>query len=270
MPETTTGARMSAPHQDACAHIWQAWQNGTTIDDLPADLKPGTRAAGYAIQAHFEGYSAETRAGWKIAATSRAGQRHINVDGPLAGRLLAENLRPDGTEISINANRMRVAEPEFAFRFAQKVPAKPDLYTVEEVLGFVGDLHLTLELPDSRFTDFTAVGGPTLIADNACARELVVGPKVTANWRALDLAAHRVRARVGARYDREGLGANVLGDPREALTWCVNELSQLGIDLGAGELITTGTCAPPLESEPGDVVESDVGQLGTITAWITT
>lgn len=260
---------MSATHQEACDLIWRAWQDGTTIVDLPAGSKPGTRAAGYAVQAHFEAQSAKPRAGWKIAATSRAGQRHINVDGPLAGRLLAETLVEDGAEISIGSNRMRVAEPEFAFRFATEVPARTDHYSVEEVMALVGDLHLTLELPDSRFTDFTAVGGPTLIADNACTRDLIVGPRVTADWRALDLSAHRVRARVGARYDREGVGANVLGDPREALTWCVNEISQLGIDIAAGELITTGTCAPPLEIEPGDLVEADFGSLGKVTAWIT-
>ncbi len=261
---------MSANHADALTLIWQAWQNGTTIDELPPGLKPDTRADGYAIQAHLEAQSSKPRAGWKIAATSRAGQRHINVDGPLAGRLLAETLLDDGAEIPIGSNRMQVAEPEFAFRFAAPVPARTDPYSVDEVMALTGDLHLTIEMPDSRFTDFAAVGGPSLIADNACARELVVGPKVTTDWRALDLSAHRVRCRVGARYDREGLGANVLGDPREALTWCVNELSQLGVDLAPGELITTGTCARPLEVEPGDLVEADFGALGTITAWITT
>ena len=132
----------------------------------------------------------------------------------------------------------------------------------------VSDLHLTIELPDSRFADFATVGGPALIADNACARELVVGPRVTADWRALDLAAHRVHAKVGDRHEREGIGANVLGDPRVALAWCVNEVSGLGIDLAEGELITTGTCAVPLEIEPGDEVEIDYGVLGGLSVRI--
>ena len=259
---------MTSNHAEACALIWQNWSAGTVIDDLPADMKPGTRAAGYAVQAHFERYSKTPRAGWKIAATSRAGQSHINVDGPLRGRLLSEKLVEDGAEVSIKTNRMRVAEPEFAFRFDKPVPAREQEYSTGEVLDLVGSLHLTLELPDSRFSDFTAVGGPTLIADNACARDLVVGAAVSADWRGMDLSAHRVRCKVGGRYDREGIGTNVLGDPRTALTWCVNELSALGIDIAAGELITTGTCAVPLEIDPGDLVEADFGALGKITAWI--
>ena len=259
---------MQDKNAKVCALIWQHWQAGTVMDDLPEKLKPATRAEGYSAQSGLEACSAHPRAGWKIAATSVAGQRHIGVDGPLAGRLLAEMLHQSGAKISIATNRMRVAEPEFAFRFGQPVPARPEPYSDDEVLALVSDLHLTLELPDSRFADFAAVGGPTLVADNACARELVVGPAVAADWRALDLAAHEVHATVAPRYERDGIGANVLGDPREALTWCVNELSGLGIGLNAGELITTGTCAVPLEIEPGDRVEADFGALGRISVQI--
>ena len=138
---------------------------------------------------------------------------------------------------------MRVCEPEFGFRFGEDVPARASAYSIPEVMAKVADLHPTLELPDSRFMDFTRVGGPSLIADNACARELIVGPAVAADWRAQDLSEHLVHATVGSRYERDGIGANVLGDPREALAWCVNEVSDLGITLEPGEIITTGTCA---------------------------
>ncbi len=55
--------------------IWRHWQDGTVMDGLPPDLKPSTRAEGYAIQADLEQRSAEPIAGWKIAATSTAGQQ---------------------------------------------------------------------------------------------------------------------------------------------------------------------------------------------------
>ncbi|MCC0015168.1 MAG: hydratase [Rhodobiaceae bacterium] len=238
--------------------------DGSVIDALPAGLRPETRAQGYAIQACLEGFSAKPLAGWKIAATSAAGQAHINVDGPIAGRLLAERLRDDGASVSIANNRMRVCEPEFAFRFAEDVPPRAAPYSVEEALARVGDLHLTIELPDSRFTDFCAVGAPSLIADDACAEVLIVGPRIDADWRALDLARYPVRAEVKGRYDREGSGANVLSDPRIALAWLVNEVTQMGITLRRGELVTTGTCMVPLEVEPGDVVSADFGALGRI------
>jgi 2-keto-4-pentenoate hydratase len=65
---------------------------------------------------------------------------------------------------------------------------------------------------------------------------------------------------------REGKGANVLGDPRAALTWLVNELSALQVTLAAGQVVTTGTCLAPLPIEPGDRFVADFGVLGRVSA----
>ena len=244
--------------------IWKHWQNGTVIADLPPGMKPASRGEGYAIQACMARFSARPIAGWKIAATSVAGQTHIGVDGPLAGRLLQEIVYGDGATLSLATNRMRVAEPEFAFRFAEPLKPRVEPYSVGEVMVAVATLHLAIEVPDSRFADFAAVGGPTLIADAACASQLVVGDAVAADWRSLDLSKHAVTGRVAGRYTRDGSGGNVLGDPRIALAWLVNELSSLEITVGEGELVTTGTSVPPLEIEPGDRVDADFGVLGGV------
>ncbi len=186
------------------------------------------------------------------------------MEGPLAGRLLAGTILEDGAIVSLASNRMRVAEPEFAFKFGEPLPPRTGTYSVDDVMGAVASLHLAIELPDSRFENFARVGGPALIADNACTRELVLGPAVSCDWRSLDLAGHAMQGTVVGRYARDGLGANVLGDPRAALAWCVNEVSSLGLGLAAGEVVTTGTCATPLEIEPGDEVRMDFGRLGDV------
>jgi 2-keto-4-pentenoate hydratase len=59
---------------------------------------------------------------------------------------------------------------------------------------------------------------------------------------------------------------NVLGDPRTALTWLANELRGLGMTLGQGQIVTTGTCMQPLELQAGDTVETDFGVLGCMQA----
>ena len=92
----------------------------------------------------------------------------------------------------------------------------------------------------------------------------VLGPAAPASWRSSDLAAHPVRATVAGKLVREGSGANVLGDPRVALAWLVNEVSALGITIKAGEAVTTGTTATPLPIAPGDAVHADFGPLGAV------
>lgn len=250
--------------REAAALLWRLWHDGRRIAALPAELRPATRAEGYAIQAALAGLSPRPIVGWKIAATSEAGQKHIAVDGPLAGRLLAERVHADGATIPLGANRMRVAEPEFAFRFGRALPPRAAPYGVEEVLAAVAALHPAIELPDSRFEDFTAVGAAQLIAENACAHEFVLGPETPAPWRGIDLAQHRVLGTVAGQAPREGRGANVLGDPRAALAWLVNELSGLGLTLEAGQVVTTGTCLTPLPIAAGDRITADFGVLGCV------
>lgn len=104
------------------------WDNGTRLDAIPLELRPQTRIDGYAIQSHVMDRSSAPLSGWKIAATSLAGQRHINVDGPMAGRLLAEKSVEIGGTVSLATSKMRVAEIEFAFRFGRPLPPRPAPY----------------------------------------------------------------------------------------------------------------------------------------------
>ncbi len=240
------------------------WRAGSKLDNLDAAERPQTRAEGYAIQAEVERISRAKLFGWKIAATSEAGQKHINVPGPMAGRILQETLIADGGTASMAGNEMRVAEPEFAFRMRIDLPPRPAPYSLAEVLDAVDTLHPAIEIPDSRFADFISAGEAQLVADNACAHLFVLGEATTADWRALDLVEERPVIKLrGKRY--VGHGRNVLGDPRAALAWLANELRSLGITLRAGEVVTTGTCHPPLPIQSGDRMEADFGVLGKVS-----
>lgn len=243
----------------------ESWMRGDTLEALPPELRPQDRRGGYAIQRRIESRSERPLFGWKIAATSVAGQRHIGVDGPLARRILAERVVAPGSEVDLRGNNMRVAEVEFAFRMGVDLPPRTAAYDVAEVLAAVASLHPAIEIPASRYRDFAVVGAPQLIADNACAHQFVLGAPTAADWRALDLARHEVRGVVVGRYERTGLGANVLGDPRVALAWLANELSGIGVTLKAGQVVTTGTCLVPLEVEPGDRVDADLGVIGDLS-----
>ena len=238
---------MLDPNQIAAASkiLHGHWRAGTKLEGLEEQLRPRDRVEAYAIQAAIENHAREKLFGWKIAATSEARQKHINVDGPMAGRILPETVIADGGTASMAGNEMRVAEPEFAFRMQADLPPRDSLYTVREVLDAIGTLHPAIEIPDSRFSDFVSAGPEQIIADNACAHRFVLGAPTQANWRALDLVEQQPVIKLrGEQYI--GHGRNVLGDPLIALTWLANELRGLGVTLRAGEVVTTGTCHPPL------------------------
>src|SRR5436309_14589574 len=92
---------------EAARTLHDHWRAGTKLAGLDAPWRPNDRAEGYAIQRRIENYSSGRLFGWKIAATSEAGQRHINVDGPMAGRILPETLIPDGGTAKMAGNEMR-------------------------------------------------------------------------------------------------------------------------------------------------------------------
>ena len=252
--------------QSAAKAIWFNWRQSLRIPNLPEHCKPVDRAEGYAIQARLTHFWRQGIIGWKIAATSRAGQAHIAVDGPLAGRLFKERVLKNNATISLSGNLMRVAEAEFAFRFRRDLGERKQPYSVNEVLDAVESLHPAIEVPDSRYEDYTVVGAPQLIADNACACWFILGAPAETNWRELDLVGHQVEGYRNDKNVSSGSGANVLGDPLVALTWIANELIEFGEGLRAGQVVTTGTCITPIPVTPGDQVRMDFGALGSVEA----
>jgi 2-keto-4-pentenoate hydratase len=248
--------------------LLQHWQRQTRAQSLTDYEQPASKADAYAVQALIEQQSASPLWGWKIAATSAAGQKHIGVSGPQAGRYIAERVVASDATIPFGNNHMKVAEVEFAFRLGSDLPACDHPYTEDEVFAAVATLHPAIEIPDSRYDRFDIVGEYALIADNACAHWLAVGEAMPEMWRGMDLAAFEPVGRVAGKGEWQGKGSNVLGSPRMAMMWIANELSELGIGLKAGQTVTTGTCVVPMAIMAGDKVEGDFGALGRIAVTI--
>ena len=125
---------------------------------MPAAIRPATRIDGYAIQARWSEVLGQPIAGWKIAATSVAGQKHIAVSGPLAGPVFAHRLHGENEPISLATNRMRVAECEIVFRLGRDLAPRDRPYGRAEVLAAVASMHPGIEAPDSRFERFELAG----------------------------------------------------------------------------------------------------------------
>ncbi|MBX2878607.1 MAG: hypothetical protein KTR32_01685 [Granulosicoccus sp.] len=248
--------------------IYQCWKHGDAIDYVKADLWPDTIEEGYAMQAALASLREEPVKGWKIAATAEAGRVHINVDRPLAGRLFSSICHDDGATILFGRNRMAVAEAEFVFTLDNDLPPRDSDYTEDDVAESIRSLHPGLEIPDSRFRDFTLPGTAGLLADNACAANFVLGEATSEPFDPRLLADHPSSLVVNGEVVTTGVGGDALDGPLSALLWIANTLSQLGIGLKAGEFVTTGVTGKPSAIKRGDTVVTDLGKFGTATAVI--
>ncbi len=239
----------------------RAWLLGQHLQDLPEGCRPSTRVDGYAVQSQWPALLGKV-GGWKIAATSVAGQNHIGVSGPLAGPVFASRVRVGDVTVSLTGNRMRVAECEVVFTFGRVVHPRVQAWTREEVMAQVATIRPGIEVPDSRFVHFERAGEAQLIADCACCRDMVLGTPVRPGALLDALAGLKVQARVSDGRVLAGAGSAVLGDPVEALRWFVNEMSRAGQRIEAGQFLTTGACVTPIPVQPGLTVKADFGELG--------
>jgi 2-keto-4-pentenoate hydratase len=249
---------------EAAKLLWQTRLGERRMEALPPALRPTTLAEGYAIQDAMPEVAGQPVIGWKIAATSAAGQKHIGVTEPLAGRLFRDFLLKDGARRPAKNMHMRVAEAEFAFKMAHSLGPRDRDYTMPEVCDAIAAMHLAIELPDARYGKFETIGAPSIAADDAFADWFIIGQEVP-DWHRFDLANQPVRGVRNGAVVAEGSGANALGDPRLALTWLANHLSRNGPGLKAGDVVITGTCVKPVDVSAGDAMIADFGALGRVT-----
>jgi 2-keto-4-pentenoate hydratase len=237
----------------------ETWQDATTIDALPEALFPGDLGEAAAIQAAMARHIGEPVVGWKVGG----------APGPLVGRIYASRLYRDPAALPLRLFPASGLECEIGFRLTRDLPARAEAYGEGEVCGAVV-LAFTMELTGSRFTHGKHTAGDdhelrAIVADNAAAAGLVVGPEV-ADWRGLALLDIPVELRINGGAPQPPNPRAKRTEPAAVLVWLANELSARGIGLQAGQYVTTGSATLPLPLEPGDEAVAAYGGFGRIRA----
>ena len=234
-----------------------------SMDALPEACRPPTIPDGYRVQDALVALMGEDVVGWKIGSTSKKAQQLVGTTGPFAARIRASNFHDSPAVLAADAFFMRALEAEFAFRLGADLPARDAAYGRDEVIAAAGALHPAIEISDSRFTDWSKVGAPSLIADNGNEGQVIFGAPVD-DWRGLDLPGHQAAMIVNGETVAEGRGANVLEDPIAALVWLANDQRERDDGLRAGEVVITGSCTGVSMAQAGDVARAEFGSLGAV------
>jgi 2-keto-4-pentenoate hydratase len=252
-------------HLDALARaLADAWRACSTIPLPAADAAPRSRAEAFVVQDRMAELLGERCAGWKVGAAVRAVQVFEGHDGPIVGRIPASRLWTSPARIDPAFAGYKV-ECEFAFRFARDVPAKRGGYAREELEALLA-LHPGLELAGTRFApgDRKATTHDA-IADNGGGGGYVLGPAVD-GWRDLDLATLPIDARIDGGEPIMVYTGDYRRDPVDILVETVSGLSERGIGLAAGDILSTGSLTLPTPLQPGQAYEARFGTLATLRA----
>jgi 2-keto-4-pentenoate hydratase len=142
---------------------------------------------------------------------------------------------------------------EIAFGTGRELPPRATPYTEAEVLEAIAAAFPAIELVSSRYADPSKVSVPESMADAVAHAGFVMGEDVP-GWRGQDLAGLTVRQTCGGAVQVERVGGNPSGGPLVALVWLANHLPSVGLQLRAGEVVTTGSCTGLLYVDGGQRV----------------
>lgn len=206
----------------------------------PADV-----AAGYAAQREIaEALGAVPPAGFKIGATTKQMQAYLGLSGPAGGFVPEAGLQRTPAAFRFAELIQPGVECEVGLRLGSDLPAGP--CTREAAAAAVAEVFAAIEVVEKRYVDLAELGTPTLIADQVFHRAGVLGAPAH-GWREADLGTIRGRITVDAALRGEGVGADLLGHPFEALAWlAASPCAAVFGGLRAGQVVFLGSVTPPI------------------------
>jgi 2-keto-4-pentenoate hydratase len=232
---------MTSPAAQA---ILAARRAGRMVQPLGA-AAPADVAAGYAAQHEVaQALGAVPPAGFKIGATTKQMQAYLGLSGPAAGFVPAAGVQASPGSFRFADLIAPGVECEVGLRLGADLPAGP--CTHAQAAAAVAEVFAAIEIVEKRYNDLPALGTPTLIADQVFHRAGVLGPAAP-GWRDADLGAIRGRITVDGVLRGEGVGADLLGHPFQALAWlAASPAASVFGGLRAGQVVFLGSVTPPI------------------------
>ena len=233
---------------------------------LEGDLLPESIDEAYEVQAAYQGALAKdfgAVAGYKIAYTTAALQQSSGISEPVAGVILARNVRHSPAELKSADFLQPGIECEVGVRLGRDLPASGAPYDRDGVSDAVDAVMTAFEVVDNRRTQGqdTQTQLLTTIASNILNAGVVLGEPV-ADWRGIHLAGCRGYMKINGELVGEGMGSDVMGHPLEPLAWLANALAAHGQELKAGMIVITGSIVSPKWLSPGDSALIEIEGLG--------
>jgi len=211
------------------------------------DELPRGEAQGYAVQARLADWFKRHRqgdvSGYKIGATTRTMQQILGVDGPAYGHVMSASIYPSGARVSGKHVCRTGVECELAIRLGKDVPPRKAPWVRDEIGEFIAAVTPAIEIVENRYGDFRSAGIGILVADDFFHKAAVLGAPVN-DWRGIDLIKINGSLSLNGTKVETGKGADVLGDPLEAIVWLATIFAKQDRVLRANEVIFTGSMTP--------------------------
>lgn len=237
--------------------------SGQPIEAVPDELVPNDAVEAQLVDDHVAAVTGWPVLGWKIGCTSEHAQKLLGSPGPFSGRVYS--VRDAGATVTAaDFCSGPMLEGEFAFTIGRDIEPATEAHRREDVLDAVSEFRLAIELVGGRYKALVGTPLPLLIADAGSNTSLVLGPPIESPD-LQNLGSVPAEMSVDGEVTGSGSGADVLGDPVAALVWLADHLSQRGIALQAGQVVSTGTATQLSPFALGATATASFAGLGSIS-----
>jgi 2-keto-4-pentenoate hydratase len=240
--------------EQLAARLIAARQSGNRIAALSPAEAPASAAEGYALQDAIVKRLGSAIAGWKVGASSPAGE-------PQAGPILADRLKASPAAFALLPTAFRTVEAEIAFRVGRDLPLRAQPYTADEVWAAMATVHVGIEILESSFADRRKIPEHAVLGDLLNNGGYAYGAALT-DWRALDLATPQAILLFDGAEIRRAKAGTPGGHPQRLVTWLANHAAARGIPLKRGDIVTTGSHTGMIDAMPGTEVTARFDGIG--------
>jgi 2-keto-4-pentenoate hydratase len=191
-------------------------------------------------------------------------QSYMAIDHPCSGGIFGPTVHRDSARLEHAAYVRPGVECEVAVVLRADLEAGLGPFDRESVAPAVGACLAAIEIVDDRYSDYSLLGTPTLIADDFFGAGCVLAPALS-GFDPLALDEARGALWVDGEEVGSGVGADILGHPLDALAWLANSMDSRGETLKAGEVVLLGSVVKTQWVDPGTEVRIE-GDLGSARA----
>lgn len=237
---------------------------GGAIKNFPGVL-PATLDDAYAVQARAISLWADNVAGWKIGMIPPGFRKQAGSErlaGPIFARQIFTHEPGSVHEMPVFEGGFAAVEAEFVFRLksglAENVPV-----TADSAASIVDSLHVGVEIASSPFAGINDLGPMSVVSDFGNNNGLIVGPQI-GGWQGRALDALPARVEINGERVGEASAAAIPGGPLAALCFLIELCRARGVELKAGDYVSTGAATGVHEAPVGAESVADFGPFGTI------
>lgn len=232
----------------------QAWSGAPRVP--AATLPIDSDAQAYAVQDALATRLGPV-AGWKVGASS-------DTDEPNAAPLPASVVVPAGATLRLPSRSLRLIELEVAVRLRVDLLPGERMLSRDEVMDAVQDVMPTIEVVDSRLAEGRDAPARVRLADLQSHGALACGAPSGVAPREVDPRRLRTRLWFDGQIAADVTGAHAAPDLWRLVAWLARHAQARGRPLRAGDVVTTGSCTPPVFAAEGARVTGEISGLGRI------